>query len=236
MDQCPDKETLIGERLDRLLTQYRESPNLKAIIEQGLSQIADVALALCDVPSHFEISDAIGDQLTLIGKRMGWPRCHCICDVGPTFGFGCGTSNPNQPIVGFCEGGDWADCQSFGTGDLCLEDDEVYRRYLLARRYQALQRYSLDDLQAAMRHIWGDSATASSLGGARVNIAPGRALTSQEQRELPLAIRVLPIAPGIQVYVDFAAGPIFGFGSGWAGFCDGAALSCPEPYDAYVCV
>lgn len=223
------------ERVNRILTQYRESPKLLAIIRHDLGQIAEAANAACEIPSKFDIIDAVGDQLTILGKQLGWPRCHCICLPVPVFGFSCGLTTPNQPIVGLCEGGVWANCQEAGTGDICFDDDEVYRGYLLARRYQVRQLWEIDNLQAAARHIWGDTATAVSLGGARVAIQPGRALTIVEQLQIPVAFRVLPIAAGITPHISFEIGKVFGFGTGWGGLCESASWLCPVEIDPYSC-
>lgn len=232
---CPEKAPLVEERIDRILTQYRESPNLLGIIRHDLEEIAEIIVEACSLPDEFDILYAIGDQLTLVGKRMGWPRCHCVCTVQPVFGFACGVASPNRPIVGFCEGGSWVGCQDAGTSDLCFDDDEVYRGYLLARRYQALQMWDIESLQAAAQYIWGPTATVVSLGRARVAIAPGRSLTSTEELELPVAFRVLPLAPGITPMVSFNVGPIFGFGTGWAGLCEGGQWFCPQVIDPYNC-
>ena len=266
MDTCPAPGELVEARMDRVLTQYRESPKLLAVLRHALDQLDQAARAACDIPNHFDIRTAIGDQLTLIGKRMGWPRCHCVCTVEPVFGFDCGPANPNVTISGFCEPGtSWADCRPAGTSDLCLSDDEVYRGYLFARRYQMMQLYDIDSLQASLAHVWGPTAKVHSSGGGRVTIAPGRALTTRETRELPIAVRVLPIAPGIGVNLHLGAGNIFGFGAGWGGFCESTADTttgsnsgyvtmgvpvggsattapvdaqwlCGTPFDAYACV
>lgn len=233
--ECPEKAALIEERIDRILTQYRESPNLLGIIRHDLGEVADIIVQSCSLPSEFDIIDAVGDQLTLIGKRLGWPRCHCICVAVPVFGFSCGTTSPNKPVVGLCEGGVWDNCSESGTGDICLDDDEVYRGYLLARRYQARQLWDIDSLQAASRHLWGLAATVVSMGGARVAIQPGRLLTPLEQLQLPVAFRVLPLAPGITPHISYEVGSIFGFGAGWGGLCEGANWLCPQEIDPYNC-
>lgn len=233
--ECPDKAVIVEERIDRILTQYRESPNLLGIIRHDLEQIADIIVAACDLPSEFDIDTAVGDQLTLVGKRLGWPRCHCICVPVPVFGFSCGTTSPNKPIVGLCEGGVWSGCQEGGDGDICLDDDEVYRGFLKARRYQARQLWDIDSLSAAAQHIWGDTVTVVSMGGARVAIQPGRPLTNLEQIQLPVAFRVLPLAPGVTPFISYEVGKVFGFGAGWGGLCENAMWFCPQEFDPYNC-
>lgn len=233
---CPSATEFVESRIDRILTQYRESPKLLAIIREDIGQIAEAALAACDIPSKFDIFDAVGDQLTILGKQLGWPREHCICVPVPVFGFSCGTTSPNKPVAGFCEGAVWSNCQEAGSGTVRLDEDEVYRGFLLARRYQARQLWDIDSLQAAARHLWGSAAVAISLGGARVAIQPGRALTPLEELQLPVAFRVLPIAPGITPHISYQTGKIFGFGFGWGGLCEGASWLCPEEISPYTCV
>lgn len=232
MTDCPEAGALVEQEIDRVLTQYRESPNLLGLIRAHLRQVDEALRSICVIPTFFDIEDAIGDQLTLLGKRLGFPREHCICTIPRVFGFACG-GGPYE-IVGFCEGGTWINCRETGTSTVNLDDDEVYRSFLLARRYQALGLYDADSLQAAAAHIWGDTARFHNLGGGRVVVAPGRVLTTDEMLFRPVAFRVLPIAPGIKALTSDASGPVFGFGEGWFGFCEDAEWLCPvdsHPYD-----
>ena len=98
---CPTKEALVDERIDRVLTQYRESPRLLFLIKAYLNKVAETALQVCDLPEKFDLDTAVGDQLTILGKRLGWPRCHCICDVQPVFGFEYDDEISLRPVTGF---------------------------------------------------------------------------------------------------------------------------------------
>lgn len=221
MPTCPEPGVLVEEEIDRVLTQYRESPHLLGVIRSALGQVEDAYLALCELPSFFDLNTAVGDQLTLLGKRLGFPRCHCVCTIPPVFGFDCGNSYGGPyTIVGFCdETGTWKDCRETGTADVCIDNDEAYRRILKARRYQMLGMYDYASLLSAAQALWGANASVSTLGGGRVVVAPGRALTAYETMIRQIAFRALPIAPGITVLTSDADGPVFGFGTGWAGFC-----------------
>ena len=232
----PDEAAFVEGRLDRVLTQYRESPRLLAVIRHGLEQRLEAANALADIPNHFDILTAVGDQLTIIGKWLGFPRCHCVCVSPPLFGFECaeGEGDPNVTIVGFCEGGVFEGCFESGTGEICLDDDEVYRRFLLVRRYQVVRRYSHADLEAAAKIMWGAEAGAMTLRAGAVCIFPGRDLDQSELSQVPLAFRALPIAPGMETFIHYGDAPIFGFGTGWAGFCEGSFL-CPDRIYPYSC-
>lgn len=215
---CLPPELRVEERINRVLTQYRESPNMLSVLRTDLGQIAEVSQSLCTMLDYFDLTTAVGDQLTILGKRLGWPRCHCVClDTQPKFGFNCGGV---QNMFGFCEGGVWANCDASGIGELCITDDELYRRFLQVRRYQVRKLWDYASLLASVRILWGEQATVWTMGQARVVIVPGRALTTAEQALMQLAMRVLPIAPGIMPFVSYAQGKIFGFGTGWGGFCD----------------
>jgi len=220
MSTCPNPATLIESRIDRVLTQYRESPKLLHVLRTNLGQVAAAIGAICSIPEKFDIETAVGDQLTIVGKRLGWPRCHCVCDIQPVFGFACDVPTKN-PIGGFCDGTvTWSDCGPFGVSELCLSDDDVYRAFLLVRRYQMLSLYDLASLNEAVRLFWGPTARVLAAGNRRVVIAPGRALTSVERALLQLYPRVLPVAPGIRIRFHFGALRVFGFGTGWGGFCE----------------
>lgn len=220
MTTCRPTDVMIEERIDKVLTQYRESPKLLHTLRTYMLQVVDVAQALCDVPSFFDIGTAVGDQLTLIGKRLGWPRCHCICDVSPVFGFACADEVQLRPIVGFCdENSSWANCET-GVSDICIDDDEIYRKFLQVRRYQFLNLYDLESLEDCLRILFGEDAGVMHAGQGRVVVTPGRTLTLSETNLLQLYARVLPIALGIKVTFHFGPRRVFGFGEGWGGFAE----------------
>lgn len=101
MINCPTAAEMAEDRINRVLTQYRESPKLLFLLRTYLEAVATLHEDVCDLPEAFDLDKAVGDQLTILGKRMGWPRNHCVCDVQPVFGFECpGEVNP-RPIAGF---------------------------------------------------------------------------------------------------------------------------------------
>jgi len=227
--ECPLKDALVETEIDRVLTQYRESTYFLFMIRTYLGHVADVMKEICVIPAYFDLYDAIGDQLTILGKRLGWPRTHCACATQPVFGFDCDpeettTFELTRPVLGFCEENvTWDDCGPFGLSDITLSDDEMYRKFLMVRRYQILCLYDIDSLTEAIQIFWGPTAMVLDHGHGRVVIAPGRELTGAEKAVLPLYPRVLPIALGIKVRFHFGTIPVFGIEAGWIGFC--------QPYD-----
>lgn len=126
-----------------------------------------------------------------------------------------------RPVVGFCDdSATWIVCGVSGIGEISIADDEMYRKFLMVRRYQMLALYDLESLTEACRIFWGDTATVLDAGHGRVVIAPGRDLTQAETALLQLYPRVLPVAPGVRIRFHFGPTKVFGFGEGWGGFCE----------------
>lgn len=218
---CPLPTDLADERLNRVLTQYRESFKLLYLLKTYLTGAASRALEICDLPSKFDLDTATGDQLTIVGKWLGWPRCHCVCDTQPVFGFDCPGVIDMQPVAGFCDGNSlWFGCGESGSGDLCIVDDEIYRKFLQVRVFQHLGAFSLGTLKQCITIFWGETARVLDAGRGRVVVTPGRALDNTEIALLQLYPRILPVALGVEVRFHFSELNIFGFGEGWQGLCD----------------
>lgn len=214
-------EDLVEQRINRVLTQYRESPNLLHLIRTYLRQTSQIVQALDVLPTFFDLDTAAGHQLTLLGQRLGFPRCHCICNTQPVFGFDCEGVETGLLIAGFCDDSvTWADCGPFGVSDICINDDGIYRSFLKVRRYQMLSLYDTQSLEECINLFFGPTAQIMDAGNRRVVIAPGRQLNDSETALLQVYPRVLPVAAGVNVRFHFGSPIAFGFGEGWGGFCD----------------
>jgi hypothetical protein len=235
ISDCPVPGEIADGVMSRVATQYREASKFLALVRGAVDDIEAAAIVACGTPLAFDLRTAVGEQLTWIGKRMGFPRCHCVCDPVPVFGFACGGPHPVE-IVGFCEGGSWLSCADGGSAELCFDDDEQYRAHLFARAYQMFGLYDLASLQSAARSIWGPTASVVATRPGNVVIGIGRHLTVEETRFASLSFRALPIAPGIRPSVHLGPQNVFGFGAGWGGLCDGSAWLCPIDIDPYGCV
>lgn len=212
---------IVSREFQKIPTEYREARMLLGYMRVVLAEVEAAAQATARIPTFFDLDTAVGDQLTIIGKWLGFPRCHCICVPNPVFGFDCGGSDafPGS-IVGFCEGGNWLGCDGGSLSEYCISDEEVYRGFLKARRYQMLGLFDRDSLTAALRHVWGLSAFIISADRCCVVVAPGRPLDTDEITRNQILGRVLPIAPGLALGLWTDQRPVFGFGAGWAGMCD----------------
>lgn len=219
---CRTSEEIVRERLDRILTQYRESGKLIGVMDAFMSEIAEAIGATCSIFDYFDIDNAVGDQLSIIGKALGWPRCHCRGQRRPVFGFACEDEcgPPVIPIGGFCEA-EW-DC---GDGpdyiEFCFTDDELYRGFVKARRWAIAGDYSHHGITRAAQDAFGPQATIGEEGDGVIEILTGRLLTNIEISIAHLYEQALPIPPGVRLDISHSNGPAFGFGTGWGGFCNG---------------
>lgn len=236
---CPADFENVEKRVDRILTQYRESPKLLHIIRTYLRQVEIIEQAICAMPEAFNLDDAVGDQLTLLGRRMGWPRRHCVCTVQPVFGFDCDDPTQLTPIEGLCSTTTWDDCTNTGISYVSVDDDDLYRKMLRVRQYQMTRKFTRAGLEASIKILFGDTAQIMHSGNGEIVIAPFRELTSLEVTFIQLFPRVLPLPLGVRVRFHFGSSQLFGFGVGFLGFCegsggDGAPLMTEEDEDEFI--
>jgi hypothetical protein len=221
MPDCPSTGDLVDREIARLPTQYREAAKLQAYLRAVLGEVEAAARAVCAIPDGLDIMTAAGDQLTIIGKWMGFPRCHCVCVSAAVFGFPFPDAGDYPAtLTGFCEAGSWAGCDGGSAGTICLNDDDLYRKFLLVRRYQMLALFDRESLLASIRTFWGPKAWIVQDERCSLVVAPGRPLGADEIPLLQIIARVLPVAPGITLKSWLDSRPIFGFGEGYAGFCE----------------
>jgi hypothetical protein len=331
--ECPVPATVIEDRITYLLTQYRESPKLIAVLRNAMREAAVLAQLICEIPDFFDLDTAVGDQLTIIGKWLGWPRCHCngrlqtfagiecevysniiiiddfdgkaivenfasgidcgeptldyivggLCDETPliceedsdsatlvptpvgdlplasginctqpvpiggicdgsvlvcldqTIGAAIGNYSgalpcelPLHPIGGLCDGATLS-CGSPEWVDYCIDDDELYRRFLKAYVLQLQGDYRRVTLIKCLQDFFGTPSHIIYERPGVVVASAGKIMSVDERATLHLIIRAMPVAPGVRLEIQnqLPDSPFAGIGEGWGGLCDGmnAALA-----------
>ncbi len=213
---------MVEPRLEKLINQYQESPKLQHVIRSALLQVQEATETVEAVPSFFALETAVGEQLTFIGKVMGWPRSHCVCNVQPVYGAECEGFVSAFPIAGPCDANaTWVNCDARGFSEVTLSDDELYRKFLKVRRYQFMRQIDRASLTAAAQIFFGSAAFVAHEGQGRVVIAPARELTQAELGIVQLYPRVMPVAIGTRVLFHFGTRfPLAGGGEGWGTACE----------------
>jgi len=197
------QSTSTESRLDLLATQYRESPNLKALIGVYLDAAGELTPAICETFDR-DIDTAIGDQLTQLGKILGWDRVQCGGVRPRVFGFECvdDCSTNTITIGGFCDPWLGEDCNAETLfGEFTFSDDELYRRFLKSLILKYDNDFRRSTLREAVEILFGSAATIYNETAGTVEIYAGRALSLDEQAVAHLIKQVLPIAPGVGVSV-----------------------------------
>lgn len=220
-----DKQQMIDERLSEVLTQYRESPKLKGMISVYLGVLADIAIQNEQMLSAFDLDSSIGDQLTMIGKWLGWPREHCQGQRAAHFGFERdGSCTDYYPVKGFCEDGYFSCGVGSDFEEFEFDDDSVYRKWLKARAIkinsQKKRDFRRENLVEACQEIFGNGVEIVSERKATLTICIPRAMTDQEMATSHLLKGVLPVPPGVGFSIANSPSVPFGFGPGWGELCN----------------
>jgi len=220
-----DKSALVDERISRVLTQYRESPNLLGMIEAYLSVMAGVMERADAIPTAFDLETSTGDQLTKIGQWLGFPRAHPSGSRVRPFGF----ERPSLPSVtypaaGLCDSRFIGPTSKFEAKT--FSDDAEYRKFLTARAVSVdaamTRRYTRDVLSDAATALFGDDVLIVRDGGGEVTLCLTRYFTASEMDTLHLAAEVMPLPLGVRILWAHSNGTPFGSGTGWGDFCTSA--------------
>ncbi|RLC88265.1 MAG: hypothetical protein DRJ03_03190 [Chloroflexi bacterium] len=123
----------IAKGLDWLITQYRESPNMRGILSAYLTQSNATEDMFCEMFDNRWIDTAVKDQLDIIGIIVGQSRIIEEFDALPFFGFqGALNAGSFGTIAdsGIGERFRGLDEQSLIGGIL---DDPTYRKFIRAK-------------------------------------------------------------------------------------------------------
>ncbi|MCB1421740.1 MAG: DUF2612 domain-containing protein [Nitratireductor sp.] len=199
---------------------------MQGLIRNYLDQVRQAGEETCAIPPKFDIDTAVGEQLTFLGKRLGWPRDHCKGEQIPVFGFECDDAcYDGPPVTGFCSDSNWKGCDGPEHYPYHFADDEFYRKFLKSRVITLTGNWFRPNLERALDILFGDGEAVYFERAGEISIHVARGLTNEERKVRFLYPEVLPVAPGVRVRFVFGEAPVFGFGTGFDGFCSGNFLN-----------
>ena len=173
---CPEyPDDWVCEKLDKVLSQYKHSPKLLCFIEAYLNQLDEIRCVMrAECNKTYDCTEAEGDELDAIGILVGFPRCHCnaICDP----------------------------CNILGVRDYCLNDAD-YCRFIQAQIVTNSGGCTVEDMESAIKALWGDDAVVVHSGNGSVGVWPGRILTAEEKLLYALYKKVLPLCLGVNLII-----------------------------------
>jgi hypothetical protein len=73
-DEVAPEQTAATAPLDRLITQYKNRPRLRALLQSYLDELEELKAAREQVRAAFRLGDAFGAQLDVLGKIVGAAR------------------------------------------------------------------------------------------------------------------------------------------------------------------
>lgn len=170
--------------LERLAHQYRESPNLRAIVELLIGQVVDLRDAILSLEPLRVIDTAFGDGLDGLGQILGQPRELAGVVALDFFALHDGTGGP--AAEGF---GDLADA-SAGQRFRHINESPVANTLLGDEEYRSMQHAKVirnrtsatpEDIIASIQAVLGDSTPVQlSFGVSAVTATVQRVLSSEE--------------------------------------------------------
>ena len=218
-------QTLRERYLCKIITQYRQSPKLIEFIAGHLDILDAMRGNLCENLHLPSIADAQGKHLDVWGSMVGFPRCHCSAKKRLYFGFNCeGDCGCGDVATGFCTA--WKCKTSGGLDDFCFEDDDMYRRFILAKSISNNSDGSVRSILACASVMFDKKTIRYDNQIGKLTISVTRKLTKTELNIMPLIKRILPVYPSVEINITHGDGIPFGFGEGWAGVCGNFSSSC----------
>lgn len=199
----------------RLLEQFKNSTNLRALIELMIAQFTEVQVAIFDLMVAFDLEDAEGAQLDIIGRHVGLPRPSIDSGLFDYFGYqgapgAKGYGSISAPEVGGVY------LSKFGaTSGLVAMTDTEYRAHIRAKIVRNRGNGTAEDMLEIIRLVIPSPGMTdiSRTGELEITVIFGRALSTIEKAFFLVedlngfGDRLLPRGAGISINYEDTAGP-----------------------------
>jgi hypothetical protein len=171
----------IEKALERLVTQFKESPNLKSYISNFLSESQNLEQVFQDLLNERWIETADGFQLNILGAIVGQSRVIIEGSIFTYFGF---LGNPSSDSFGDINnaslGSPFASLDTVLTGNRSLTDDE-YRLFIKARIVKNISNSTPEDIIAQYQYLFNTPQIIFEDGNTEYTISIGKKLTPNDK-------------------------------------------------------
>lgn len=205
------EETALG----RLATQYRNSVNMRGMVSTVVDESTELQAALFEVLENWNLDDATGYMLDVIGIIVGLPRP--LIDNG-LFGFFGWDGDPGTEAWGEITdpsaGGRWLSVFGVTSGFAPMEDPD-YRTHIRAQIIRNQTNSSSEAALEILNAVFPDAGPIVIVNGplAEADITFGRDLSSTEIAWLQHAedsngSTLVPAPPGVAITYNDQSGPV----------------------------
>ncbi len=166
--------------LSRLVTQFKESPNLINYVRNFLTESQTLENTFHDLLDSRWIETAEGYQLDVLGAIVGQARVIIEGSIFSYFGF---LGSPNADSFGDINnsslGSPFASLDTILTGNRSLSDDE-YRLFIKARIVKNISNSTPEDIIAQYRYLFNTEQVIFEDGDTEYNISIGKKLNRND--------------------------------------------------------
>lgn len=134
-----------------ITSEYNQQPDFVAMITAVLQPVADSMAVIVSLPAAFDVDDAVGDQLDVVGQWVGVSRNISVPLTGVYFSF-------DDATLGFDQG-TWFSPFDPNTG-LVVLPDENYRTLIRAR----IARNQWDGTIPGAYNVWNTAFAGTGIG------------------------------------------------------------------------
>jgi len=226
--KCSEPSNLTQAVLSRLAHTYIDKPNMVAFTESLVKPLEEIEAQLCGFENAFNIDEAVGDQLDLIGQIVGFPRV--VCNVYRELFFGFKTTGNDDEdccegelTVGLCDGPFFCEGQSLRFRDYHITDDNEYRFLMNAWIFSQGFDGSVEQVDRLVAYLFDGAALEDPAGNTTarvlthnagvVTIGVDRDLTMDETRKAELYKFVLPYHGLLQYKIMYGDSGFFILGT-----------------------
>jgi hypothetical protein len=181
-----------------ITSQHIKRPNFRAMVALVGGAYGEIYDLIQSMPVLFDIDNAFGAQLDVIGQWVGRPRVvEQIVDV-PFFGFqDDAAAQPFGELINVNIGARFYEQGEVFTSSSVLGDPE-YRTILKAKIVRNQWDGSIAGLEAALQYVFGAECAVVDTGTLSLQITVGRPITAIEKTLLS-TFDLLPRAAGVTI-------------------------------------